>query len=240
MKSVIVILFFLCAAAAGQTAPGAVTDEPGYKQVLANPKVRVFEAEIPAGKGTTLHTHEHDYVLISLSQGVLVESRYRSGRALPGRRSRFQVGETQLVGGGLTHVLRNPGATPYRAVFVELLEGPGEAPPSTPSRRRNPCVYPAGGISDKCPGTFTQKRTWKGATISGHQLAAGDSTGEHTHKSDHLAVAVTALHLKNESQGKVSEMQQPAGAVAWVPAGTTHTLTNAAGQPARYVTVEFQ
>lgn len=237
-----VLLILLVTTALGQSArrkaqPVAIAAEPLYKLVLENPRVRVLQAEIPAGKTTTFHRHEADYVLISLSPARVVER--IAGK--PARTANFAVGETQLVGGGLAHVLTNSGATPYRAVFVELLGAAGEPPPRTPGQRRNPCVYPAGGITDKCPGTFMQKRSWKGATVTVHQLAPGAVLGRHEHKSDHLAVAITPLHLQSaiEGQQPVHLTWQP-GEVAWVQGGMSHSLSNEGQQPARFVTIELR
>ncbi len=234
------LLLVLGTTALGQNAkrePVSIGQEPLYKLVLENPRARALVAEIPAGKTTTFHRHDADYVLITLAPATIVERLPRR----PARTSKFALGETQLIGGGLAHTLTNRGATDYRALFVELLGGGNEPPPKPAARRRNPCLYPAGGITDKCPGTFGHTRKWKDAVITVHQMAPGSSMARHTHKGDHLAVAITPLSLKSEVEGRqAAHLTQQPGDVVLVKGGMTHTLTNTGQQPARFVTIEFE
>jgi quercetin dioxygenase-like cupin family protein len=69
----------------------------------------------------------------------------------------------------------------------------------------------------------------------------GSSTGMHTHKADHLVVAVSDLELKNEVQGNPAEtIRLKAGEVRWVKGGITHSLTNIGKQSAWFVSFEFK
>jgi len=63
---------------------------------------------------------------------------------------------------------------------------------------------------------------------------------KHHHPGPHLVVAVTDLHLRSAVEGKgATSVQLQAGEIAWVKGGTTHTVTNAGRQNARFVILEF-
>jgi len=256
MKPPLLLSLVLCVCAAAQTAPTAaapagveITAEPFHHLVLKNKKVRVFSVEVPPRAATLLHRHKNDYVFV-----ILGDSDVRNERQgeKPGA-LRLSDGDVRFSKGGFAHIARNLADAPFRNVTIEVLK------PARGIISLATCDINEGiecGFCNIAPDG-QQKCDWPGdmqalpeiekkeASYAVYQftihLEPGSTTGMHSHKADHLVVAVNDLELKNEVQGKPPEtVRMKAGEVRWVKGGITHALTNLGKQPAWFVSFEFK
>lgn len=221
MKS---LLFILAAFVAATQAPASkevpVAQEPSHHLVLENQYTRTYQVEVPPGKATLLHRHDHDYIFVVLGDAHI------SNEVLgqPPRDQQVKDGDVNAARGGFAHVARNLGTTPFRNVTIELLR----------DNRKNPC----GRVGPN--GTSGAELVCDFASVEREQIAPGAALAEHRHDRNHLVVALNELHLKNEVVGKgSSDIVQKPGDVLWVEGGFEHTLTNLGKEPARFIVVEF-
>lgn len=252
MKSPLFLSLVLCVSAAAQTAAAPVveiTAEPHHHLVLKNKVVRVFSVEVPPQASTLMHRHKSDYVFVTLGDSEI--RNLRQGEKPVDLR--LKDGDVRFTKGGFAHIARNLADMPFRNVTIEVLK------PARGIVRMSTCDIDQGiecGFCDVSP-EGKQKCEWPGATETlpdlekkepGYgvyqfvtHLQPGSTTGMHTHKVNHLLVAVSDLELKNEVQGKPAEvLKMKSGEVRWVKGGFTHSLTNVGKQPAWLVSFEFK
>ena len=256
MKSPLLCFLVLCVCAAAQTAPTTaapagveITSEPFHHLVLKNRKVRVFSVEVPPKAATLMHRHKSDYVFVTLGESVIRNE--RQGEK-PGE-LRLADGDVRFSKGGFAHIARNLGEAPFRNVTIEVRK------PARGIVRLATCdvnegiecgfcdVAPEGKQKCEWPGDMNalpeleKKEQDYGVYQSVTHLQPASTTGMHSHKADHLVVAVSDLELKNEVQGKAPEtIRMKAGEVRWVKGGFLHALTNLGKQPAWFVSFEFK
>jgi quercetin dioxygenase-like cupin family protein len=225
------LAILLAASLSAETATEVeITAEPHHHLVLENLYVRVFQVEIPSGEATLLHRHRHDYVSVML--GAAQISNQVEGK--PAVTARPADGQTNFAEGGMSHVVRDLAATPFRDVTVELLqdEKARQSPPPKWDEER--------GLQILEGGTQDIMFVKDGVRVSEIDLQPGGMIPQHHHGGPHLVIAVTDLDLQSDIVGKgVSRIERKAGDVNWVPGGFTHTLMNMGKQPAKFITLEF-
>jgi quercetin dioxygenase-like cupin family protein len=101
--------------------------------ILENDRVRIWEIVLEPGEELGLHTHELDYVTVTI-EGSDLEAREHSGemRAITAKPGAIQW---TRAGEGQTHSLRNVGKTRFQNRLVELKQ-PGEGLSHTSSSCR--------------------------------------------------------------------------------------------------------
>lgn len=228
---------------AGQTAnPAAVaiTSEPSHHRVLDNNRVRVFKVEVAPHASTLLHQHDHDYLFITLGESQV--SNEVQGK-LPVT-LQLKDGETHFVKGGFAHVARNLSDQPFRNVTIELMQ-PAQGEVKVCDSAKEGCNVQFGkqgsiGGLVICAATkdlITARNFRVRETI----IPAGLSSAVQTHHNGYLLIAITDLRLRSKpGKGGTSRFSKEAGDVAWMPGGSTETLTNLAKTPARFITLEFE
>lgn len=234
--------FFFCLAmtapalAQQSSEPVELKAEPAYQRVLENQQAGVFTVEIPPRKVTELHRHRHPWLLVVLDEGRILER----GRGMA-TETRFVAGDTLLLAAYMVHTITNRASTSFRAVVVELLNVP-QQPPARFGEAGDLCLYAQPGISRRCKAAFSATREFFDGklVVAGQELAPGGSLPRHEHNYDHLAIAITPLELKSQTESKPpTYIRQPSGTAVWIKRGITHSLINTGPQPARFVTVEF-
>jgi len=250
----------LCACAAAQTAPQTapttapppaveITAEPFHHLVLKNKKVRVFSVEVPPKAATLMHRHRSDYVFVILGESVVRNE--RQGEK-PGE-LRLSDGDVRFSKGGFAHIARNLGEAPFRNVTIEVRkrargivrlatcdvnEGIECGFCDISAEGKQKCEWP--GAAPTLPELEKKEQAYGVYQFVVH-LQPASTTGMHSHKTDHLVVAVSDFEFKNEVQGKPAElMRMKAGEVRWVKGGITHSLTNLGKQPGWFVSFEFK
>ncbi len=253
MKSPLLCSLVLCVCAAAQTAPTPapveITAEPFHHLVLKNKKVRVFSVEVPPQASTLMHRHKNDYVFVTLGDSDVGNERQGEKAA----ELRLSDGDVHFTKGDFAHIARNLRDVPFRNVTIEVLK-PARAIVSLATcdisegiecgfcnispEGKQKCDWP--GAMQALPELEKKEKDYGVYQFTQH-LQPGASTGMHSHKMDHLVVAVSDLELKNEVQGKPAEtIRLKAGEVRWVKGGITHSLTNMGRQAAWFVSFEFK
>jgi quercetin dioxygenase-like cupin family protein len=82
---------------------------------LDNDRVIVTEYRFPPGADTGYHVHQHDYVVVPLTNGIL-----RLEEAAGTRDAQLQVGVSYTRQAGVAHNVINPNDFEFRFIEVEL------------------------------------------------------------------------------------------------------------------------
>jgi hypothetical protein len=105
--------------ASAQSIPGAVlaSHEPHHHLTYEDSTLRVLRVRVPAHDTTLLHEHDPDYFWIALGASNVVNAKLGAPDAT--------ISSTDLsihyTAGNFAHVARNPGASPFDNITVELL-----------------------------------------------------------------------------------------------------------------------
>ena len=207
-----------------------ITAEPSHHLALENDHVRVFKVEVAPHKPTLMHWHRHDYLFITLG-AAHVSNKIKDRAPIE---LNFVDGDTRFVTGNFAHVAENLSDKPFRNVTIELLqdEQARKNPPPKWDEERGLNVFNGG----------TQHILFveDGVRVSEIELQPGGVMPSHHHSGPHLLVAVSDLDIRSdvEGQGPMPGTFK-SGDVRWLPGGYTHTLTNRANQPAKFITLEF-
>jgi quercetin dioxygenase-like cupin family protein len=224
-------LLLIALALIAQTASLEITAEPHHHQLLENQYVRVFKVEVAPHDATLLHTHNHDYVYVTLGPAQIEND----VQGKPPVTLKLQDGETRFTPGNFAHLVRNLADTPFRNVTVELLqdEAARKNPPPPWDEERGLNVLMGGGTQDIM---FVQD----GVRVSETDLNPGADIPSHHHSGPHLVVAITDHDLRSDVEGqKPTTLHLKSGEVKWVPGNLTHTVTNVGKQEAKLITLEF-
>ncbi len=220
---------FLLILSVGAAAPAQnaveITAEPSHHLVLENPYVRVFSVEIAPHASTLVHSHHHDYFWVAIGAADVTST--VTGK--PPQQTKVQDGETRFTPGNFAHKATNNAATPFRNVTIEVLK-PGKLT-ATPESR---------GLELDHGLAVDTVMVKDGIRVRDVILQPGASLPQHTHKGPHLVIAVTARDMKATSARGSREVHQKPGESEWVPANTTHSITNIGKAPARYITFDFE
>jgi quercetin dioxygenase-like cupin family protein len=224
------VLSSLLVAQTGTTKEVEITAEPGHHLTLENEYIRAFNVEVPPHSPTLLHRHRHDYIFITLGD-TQVEN---DVEGKPPVTLQLKDGETRFVPGGFAHIAKNLTGQPFRNVTIEFLKDEeARKAPATWNEER--------GLHVLNGGTIDIMFVKDNVRVSEVDLQPGGVVPMHHHDTPHLAVAITDIELRSESEGKPPvTLALKSGEMKWVPAGLTHTITNIGKQPARLITLEFK
>jgi oxalate decarboxylase/phosphoglucose isomerase-like protein (cupin superfamily) len=245
-------LLALSAILTAQAAPEVeITAEPHHHLILENEYVRVFHVDVPAHTDTLMHWHRHDYVFVTLGATEVVN-------AVKGKAPvtlKLQDGETHLLPAPFAHVARNLSDRNFLNLTIELLY---PVRVSQGCRTKSCVVAPAKwdetrGLDILQGGTKEILFANDGVRGTEFELQPGGVVPMHHHTGPHLLMAVSDLDLRdtvprsdvasqNSLSGNVSgpmPVHFKSGEAKWLPAGYSHSLTNAGQQPAKFVTLEF-
>ena len=156
MRPRLALLLALCASTplAAQTIPGAVLAqrEPHHHLTFADSVMRVLRVRVPMHDSTLLHEHGPDYFWIALGASEVVNARQGS----PDASIRSADLSVHYTPGHFAHVARNPGASPFDNITIELL--------GAQSNVHNLCEPAMGGQPLDCATPATNATTFTGAT----------------------------------------------------------------------------
>ena len=230
----ILLLLLLTTFLPAQSAPEVeVTAEPHHHQVFANSQVRVFNVEVPAHANTVMHWHRHDYVYVMLG-AAHVSNEIKGKAALD---VKLVDGETNLLSAPYAHFVRNLSDQPFRSVIVELLQDDKLRHSSHPGSAH---ADEDRGLEILHGGTEEILLVKDGVRLSEVDLQPGGMVPMNNARP-HLLVALSALKLRNHVKGKApSDVELKSGETLWLKPADSHMLTNAAAQPAKWITLEFQ
>jgi len=225
------LLATLLAAPAAQEVE--ITAEPHHHFIFANQSVRVFNVEVAPHASTLMHWHRHDYLFVTLGDSLVVN-------AVQGKDPvtlKLRDGDTYFVPTGFAHVARNLSDQPFRNVTIELLQDD--------KLRQSPHPWDQDrGLNILQGGTQEILFVKDGVRVSEFELQPGGVVPLHHHSGPHLLVAVSDLDIVSDVPGS-GPMSGPmpghfhSGDSKWLPGGYSHTITNLAHHPAKFVTLEF-
>lgn len=206
--------------------------EPDHTLLIENEYLRAFRVEIPRLQSTLVHRHDHDYVIITLTDSRMKAA--KPGEA-PITFTRY-AGDIRYIYGPFAHSVTNDEVTPYADVTVEIYKGDtsrynGYLSTDTFKNILGP------GIDTNASYAVTLDKS--GVKIWNVQLLAGDSQSRVEHQSGgQLIVAVNHVKLKWDSP-EVNLSLDP-GEVKWIPRGSSYKVANTGREPARFVILEMR
>ena len=215
-----------------------ITAEPHHHFTFENKSVRVFNVEVPPNDATLLHWHRHDYIAVTLGTAEISNT----VKDKPPVTVKFTDGDTRFSPATFAHIVRTTSPQAFRNVTVELLE---DATLRTSTAKWDASKNDDRSLDILHGGTIQILFVKDAVRASEVELQPGAVIPEHHHAGPHLLIAVTDLDLKSEDlrrgeKGKAPEsVHLKSGDSKWVEAGATHTVTNTAKTPAKYVTLEF-
>jgi quercetin dioxygenase-like cupin family protein len=224
-------LFVAIMLAAQTVSEVELSAEPNHHLAMENAYVRVFKVEVAPHEATLMHRHRHDYVFVSLGAAEIEND----VQGKPPVMLTLKDGEAHFTPGNFAHIAKNLADTPFRNVTIELLqdEKAHQSPPPKWDEERGLQVL-QGGTKDIM---FVQD----GVRVSELDLQPGGVIPKHHHAGPHMVVAVTDLDLRSDVEGKPATLRVlKAGDIGWIEGGYTHTVTNLAKQPAKFIALEFQ
>jgi hypothetical protein len=205
-----------------------ISQEPHHHLVLENEFTRVYDVAVPAHESTLMHRHDNNYVAVILEPAEIQNA--VQGR--PVTTGHAGKGEVRYAVAPLSHRLMDSGDTAFRNITIEILKKKSAAPTETAPERGLDIGH--GGLTDIVVDNSEVR-------VQDVQIAAGGMLHKHTHKFPFLMVALSDLNLHNMVKGKPAGMvQQKAGEVKWIAAGSTHEMMNAGKEQAHFIEVEFK
>jgi quercetin dioxygenase-like cupin family protein len=202
------------------------------KEVFRNPHIVVYQIQIAPGDEIPMHTHDRDLLVVALHPGT----RIHTEKGKPPVRERFKGGEVWFEAVGLTHATKNVGNAPLRVTGVEFNKGQGKQVPSRQKAGR----YCNPGSKNVC---VEEKYLFCTDRFCAEDVtfAPGAVSTKHAHATDHMLIAISDYHFKDEVEGKGTVYRnQRSGGVEYIGAGLTHQLTNVGDAPARFIVVAFK
>jgi hypothetical protein len=212
----------------------------GYRLVLHNEYVQVFDLRLRPEEQAPLHDNIYDLFWIALDNGILQwDSREGSSKEL-----RLEAGDARLFLSHEINSLRNKTAGPVHSVVVELRRqrfATGSCPCSSDVARAVCGCAPA----PRLPSLWAL--AIQGTTFAETTLESGQSLNELHHRDNTLLVAIRLTQLQHEVNVRNSwqavhpgsaRIELAPGDVEWLPEGK-HRLTNVGDKEARFITIEF-
>jgi quercetin dioxygenase-like cupin family protein len=221
-----------------QTQEVEITAESHHHLTFENKSVRVFNVEVPPNDATLLHWHRHDYIAVTLGAAEISNT----VKDKPPVTVKFTDGDTRFAPATFAHVVRTTSPQAFRNVTVELLE---DAALRTSTAKWDASKNEDRSLDILHGGTIQILFVKDNVRASEVELQPSAVIPEHRHAGPHLLIAVTDLDLKSEDLHSDQKAKAPesthlkAGESKWIPGGTTHTVTNVAKAPAKYITLEF-
>jgi quercetin dioxygenase-like cupin family protein len=229
----LILLLALAPLLHAQTPEVEITAEPHHHLTFENKSVRVFNVEVPPNEATLLHWHRHDYIAVTLAPAEITNT----VKDKPSATVKFTAGDTRFAPATFAHVVRTTSPQPFRNVTVELLE---DAALRTSTAKWDASKNEDRSLDILPAGTIQILFVKDNVRVSETELQPGAVIPLHHHAGPHLLIAVSDLDLRSDEKGKAPESTHlKAGESKWIEGGYSHTVTNTAKTPAKYVTLEF-
>lgn len=229
LKTGLLLFAFLAVA---QQAVVEITSEPSHHQVFNNAQLRVFNVMVAPKKSTLVHKHNYDYIFVTLGDSDITNAKVGAAPV----EVKLQDGDVRFTPGNFAHAAINNSDKEFHNITIELLQ---------PTTNEHGC---SGSCTVETPCSATDKSKcavvqrllvsdqW---TVTSVTLPPSSTYEQHSHAGNHFTVAVSDLDLKiKDRNGRENEVHRKVGDVGWHEP-TTHAITNAGPQPARFVSLEF-
>jgi hypothetical protein len=221
----------------GKPIPVPMTDEPYHHLVLENTDVRVFAVELPPLKTTLLHQHDYDYVVATLTDGVVTSG--QNGMA-PEAGHNYTKGDTRFFHGHIAMQFRNDEtAVTHRHITVEIKKKTRQPhdyfQSDYYSRDYDVVPPPVDGLR-----TYTTTLDRDTVRMSEVQILPGEIWKAPEGQFPFLVIAENDLELRDAKDRNADSLRIKETGVAWSPGAFRTPLANASSQPAHFVFLEFK
>jgi len=230
MKRQIFFCLITTLLAAQATAPEVeLSAEPHHHLTLENKYVRVYNVEVPPHTDTLMHWHRHDYIYVTLGPTEVVNE----VKDKPPATIKLQDGETHFSPAPFAHIASNRSDQPFRNVTIEVVDDE--------NLRHATAKWDEDRALETFPGGTQQILFVKdGIRASEFELQSGGTVPKYHHTGPHLLVAVSDLDIRSDVEGMGPMPGHfKSGDSKWLPGNYSHTITNTATKPAKFVTLEF-
>jgi len=208
--------------AASSPAAVPVEKEPRHRPVFTNGLIQVLDVIIPPRASTLFHTHVHDLAGVTISSAP---SRNEVKGEKPTDRPEEPEGTAWFMPfpEPWTHRIINLGSTDIHYVAFQLLQPP-----------------PREAIAASAETSPTGKVILENTRIRvvRMDLAPGEKSRDHTHRSGYAIVALTNGRI--EEDGGTAEVHSPAGFVGWRDPSTHHNVRNVNESPLQLFEFEIR
>jgi len=236
MKSALLCLALLCLAlltAQAQSPEVEITNEPHHHLTFENKSVRVFNVEVAPNTETLTHWHRHDYISVTLGAIELTNA----VKDKPPVTAKLPDGDVRFVPAPFAHQVRDLSDHPFRNVTVELLE---DESLRTSTPKWDPAKDEDRGLTVLDHGTKQILFVKDSIRATEYELQPAAVLPAQPHPAPSLLIPITDLDLRGEAKDQpAAPIHFKSGDSKWLPATSSHTITNTAGQPAKFVTLEF-
>lgn len=201
-------------------------NEPHHHLVFQNDLVRVLRVLIPPGESTLWHEHNFDYIVLTLHGSKVRIEVAKDPQATVGTMETKSLRFVKYAGQHFVHRVANTDTVLNHQIDFEII------PPS-----------PGGfGLSDRSAAVQHKMeldndriRAWR------IQLAPGEIANTIMQKAPGLRFVLSGDRiLETNAEGQVMEITVRAGDFAWLPGGTSRSLTNAGSSSLELVEVELK
>ena len=206
-----------------------------FRQVLENPRIRVFKVDVAAGESTQLNAHRHDYVVLSLGKND-----FEISGALNSFPMQLEDGNMQVLTGGWPHRIVNRAQASLRLVVVEVAQNIHPGRPIC-GLGGQACADGKFGATDS--GKYSRSTLFETDTVKLARLELGPhgALPEYRYDTAHVLLALKDAQLIDESQNvEKNQIQLKAGDAVWYGPNIVHRLRNMDDQEVRLMTLELK
>jgi hypothetical protein len=261
-----ILFLFLTAALAAQTAPEVeITAEPHHHLVFENAQIRAFYVDVVPHTDTLLHWHRHDYIYVMLGATQIINAVEGKDPVTV----KLQDAQAGFTPGPFAHIVHNQDQPFRNLTIEILqddkLRQSHAHPDSAKTEEDRGLEVLQGGTKEilfvKDGIRVSEFELQPGGMIPLHHHAgphllvavtdldflsnitaidpiSGANSGATSEKMSGPTPGTASDKAPERKLGKTSTHFM-SGQVKWIPGGYSHTLTNTAKTPAKFVTLEF-
>jgi quercetin dioxygenase-like cupin family protein len=228
-----ILLASSCLQAQSKDAPTDIAQV--FEPVWQSDKARLFRVTLAAKQSTKPLSHDHDWLLVTLSQGdiTLAPEKARS------RRVQFEPGHIEIATSASPTEIRNSSNADAQFFLLELAGGIRDDAAACGLGARD-CDSEYGNLSGP---TYARSPHFDTPTIRSVEttIDPGAELDPHEHPFPLLMVALSDLELESRVEGKQPEqISLKSGEFRAFEGGFTHVLKNSGKGPARLLTLEVK
>jgi hypothetical protein len=235
MRPLIFAILLASSCLQAQSKDAATDIAQVFEPVWQSDKARLFRVTLAAKQWTKPLSHDHDWLLVTLSQGdiTLAPENARS------RRVQFEPGHIEIATSASPTEIRNSSNADAQFFLLELAGGIRDDAAACGLGARD-CDSEYGNLSGP---TYARSPHFDTPTIRSVEttIDPGAELDPHEHPFPLLMFALSDLELESRVEGKQPEqISLKLGEFRAFEGGFTHVLKNSGKSPARLLTLEVK
>jgi quercetin dioxygenase-like cupin family protein len=235
MRPLIFAILLASSCLQAQSKDAATDIAQVFEPVWQSDKARLFRVTLAAKQSTKPLSHDHDWLLVTLSKGdiTLAPENARS------RRVQFEPGHIEIATLASPTEIRNSSNADAQFFLLELAGGIRDDAAACGLGARD-CDSEYGNLSGP---TYARSPHFDTPTIRSVEttIDPGAELDPHEHPFPLLMVALSDLELESRVEGKQPEqISLKSGEFRAFEGGFTHVLKNSGKGPARLLTLEVK